>query len=93
MLLIIIMSNYIIDKDITFTGNITISDSIIYITSLDKYDKYKEENTLISIGNLIPNDTYTGDLNIEGNIIICCYDNCAQFICNGEWVTMNTITL
>ena len=47
MLLIIIMSNYIIDKDITFTGNITISNSIIYITSLDKYDKYKEENTKI----------------------------------------------
>jgi len=58
MLLIIKMINYIIDKDITINGNITISDSLIYITYLDKYNKYKKENTLISIGNLITNDNY-----------------------------------
>lgn len=93
MLLLGIMSNYIIDKDITFNGNITISDSLIYITSLDKYNKYKQENTLISIINLIPNNNCTDDLNIEGNLIICCYDNSAQFICQGNWIAMHTITL
>tara|TARA_B000000437_G_scaffold207183_1_gene174595 strand:- start:607 stop:870 length:264 start_codon:yes stop_codon:yes gene_type:complete len=87
------MSNYIIDKDINLSGNLTISNSLIYITSLDKYDKYKENNSLISISNLISNNTYTGDLNIEGNLIICCYDNSSQIICDGNLITMNTITL
>lgn len=93
MLVIIIMSNYIIDKDININGNITISDSVIYINSLDEFNKYKENNSLISIGNLIPNNTYIGDLNIDGNLIICCYDNCSQIIFNGDFITMNSITL
>jgi len=77
------MSNYIIDKDININGNITISDSVIYINSLDEFNKYKENNSVISIGNL----------NIDGNLIICCYDNCSQIIFNGDVTTINTITL
>tara|TARA_B000000477_G_scaffold122368_1_gene126270 strand:+ start:3292 stop:3555 length:264 start_codon:yes stop_codon:yes gene_type:complete len=87
------MSNYIIDKNITINGNVTINDSLIYITSLDEYNKYKIENSLISICNLIPDNTYAGDLTIEGNLIICCYEGSPQFINCGEWIAMNTITL
>ena len=88
------MVNYIIDKNITITGNLTVNGSIISIMTKKDYDNYNKTN-LKSITELIGNiDIYDDDLNIENNLICINFgNNIPELIVNGCTTSIDFITL
>lgn len=88
------MVNYIIDKNITITGNLTVNGSIISIMTKKDYDNYNKSN-LKSITELVGhNDIYDDDLTIENNLICINFgDTIPNLIISGCTTTPNVITL
>ncbi len=88
------MTNYIIDKNITITGNLTVKGSIINIMTKKDYDNYDKTNVK-SITELVGNnDIYDDDLTIENNLICINFgDTIPNLIISGCTTTFDVITL
>jgi hypothetical protein len=88
------MVNYIIDKNITITGNLTVNGSIINIMTKKDYDNYNKNN-LKSITELTGDtNIYNDDLNIENNLICINFGNdIPELIVNGCTTSLDFITL